>query len=95
VGQGERQGAGGGRYGLLSFPKSTTHCFISQLVTVVHTSRYTILTLSFTYRKRRMPRPDGDSRGARRGETQREGKYFPITTFLRLIAHTRLTFIHF
>ncbi len=28
------------------FPKSK-HCFISQLVTVVHTSRYTILTLSF------------------------------------------------
>jgi|TARA_B110000114_G_scaffold112305_1_gene117884 hypothetical protein len=27
------------------FPKSATHCFISQLVTVVHTSRYTTLTL--------------------------------------------------
>ena len=29
-----------------SFPKSATHCFISQLVTVAHTSRYTRLTLS-------------------------------------------------
>jgi hypothetical protein len=34
-----------------AFPKSATHCFISQLVTVVHTSRYTRLTLCFTHPK--------------------------------------------
>ena len=34
-----------------AFPNQAAHYFISQLVTVVHTSRYTRLTLFFTYRK--------------------------------------------
>ncbi len=45
-----------------SFPNPADDCFISQLVTVVHTSRYTRLTLCFTYRKgyRRARRGDVD-----------------------------------
>jgi hypothetical protein len=66
----------------------------------VHTSRYTRLTFISTISgNQNHGEGSAGAKGVpfllREGRRAGRGKYFPFTTFRRLIAHTRLTFIYF
>ena len=52
--------------GTYSLSQIQAHCFISQLVTVVYTSRYTSLTLFFSKKRPFFPKGRGRGRRARR-----------------------------